>query len=331
MAKQQGKPTDGNAIVQRAKNVIALIEERKDQIKVLLPPEINYERMKWVVMNQMRRNPSLFSCTPQSIINCVMQGAQVGLEFDDIRGLAYMIPYGDQAQFIPGYKGLIELAYRSGKVRDIWAAIVYSNEQYTYREGMDRKLEHTPLSPEKRGVPVGVYAAAMTTDGLGAFAWLWIEDVEKIKKSSKASKNGPWVTHEEEMIKKTAIRRLAKTVNISPAFTKAAALDERADLGLSTRELFGEDEIDGDLPGKPMVTPPAAKDEQPEAAATPPTDVPEKDVDKHTQLSDMMNEMNLSALDTKRETANRMVKEQGVDAALKFMGETYEVWLKTRK
>lgn len=326
---------NSNQIQVRAENILTLIETRKEQIQALLPPDADYNRMKWVVMNQLRRNPKLFNCTSASIINCVMQSAQTGLELDDMRGLAYMIPYGDTAQFIPGYKGFIDLAYRSGKVKDIWAAIVYENEKHTYREGIDRKLEHDPLPPDKRGEMIAVYAVAQMIDGAGAFAWLWKYDIEKIKKSAKKPKDKtkPWLweTHEEEMIKKTAIRRLAKTANISIEFSKSATLDERADLGLSTQEIFGDDEATEDIPGKPVVAPP---EEIPDAEIKEPSPLGKagfnsankEEEDAYSQIIDLSitmeyNELQISSMDS-------MLKRDGVFKALDAMRGAYNVWLK---
>lgn len=330
MAQGKSNGAAGNGskaltIAEKAKGIITMIDQRKDQIKALLPPDINYDRMKWVVMNQMRRKPELFMCRPQSIINCVMQSTQLGLEMDDIRGLAYMVPYADEATFIPGYKGLIDLAYRSGMVKDIYADIVYENEPYKLGRGTDKVLEHTPLPPSKRGNRLAVYAVAIMNDGYRAFAWLWMEEIEKIRKASKAKK-GPWLDWEEEMIKKSAIRRLSKTVNISPAFTKAAAIDERVDMGLNASEIFYENEVVNTREGgKPDVEMPKAKQEPTDAEivdqvkpATP------EEEQQYTEIVENTIEMQYS--EKQIADIEAMIKNDGMAAAYEKVNKEHAEW-----
>lgn len=323
MAQKKGSESKVLTIAQKAQNIISMIDQREKQIRALLPPDINYDRMKWVVMNQMRRKPELFACKPMSIINCIMQSTQLGLELDDIRGLAYMVPYGEEATFIPGYKGLIDLAYRSDKVEDIYADIVYENEHYKLGGGTDKVLEHTPLPPSKRGERLAVYAVAVMKNGYRAFAWLWMDEVEKIKRASKAKK-GPWVEWEEEMIKKSAVRRLSKTVNISSAFTKAAALDERADMGLNASELFDENEVVGHEGGKPDVDIPQPKQEPAEAEIVEPKPVTPEEEQQYTQIVDMTIAMKYD--DKQIADTDAMIKEKGMAAAFEHVTGEFKKW-----
>jgi len=224
-----------------ANNIRSLLEKSKAQIAMALPKHLNADRIIRVAMTSIQRTPKLLDCDPKSLIGAIIQSAQLGLEPDGVLGHAYLIPYGNTVQFIPGYKGLIDLARRSGQVVSIGSHVVYSNEKFSLKFGFDETLEHEPLPPSKRGDRKGVYAVARLKDGSVHFEWLWAEEVETVKAQSlKKMKrpSGPWIDNEDEMWRKTSIRRLAKYLPLSVEFAKAAAVDELADAGVSTAELF---------------------------------------------------------------------------------------------
>jgi recombination protein RecT len=229
-----------------ANTIRGLLEKSKSQIAMALPKHLNADRIVRVAMTSIQRTPQLLECDPITLVGAVIQSAQLGLEPDGVLGHAYLVPFRNnkkgrmEVQFIPGYKGLIDLARRSGQVVSIGAHVVYSNEKFTLKFGFEETLEHEPMPPSQRGEKKGVYAVARLKDGSVHFEWLWAEEVEDVKKSSKASNFGPWKTHEDEMWRKTAIRRLAKYLPLSVEFAKAAAVDELADAGISTQEYFDD-------------------------------------------------------------------------------------------
>lgn len=225
-----------------------LLEKSKGQIAAALPKHLNAERIVRVTMTSIQRNPDLLDCDPISLVGAVIQSSQLGLEPDGILGHAYLVPFRNmkkggrlEVQFIPGYKGLIDLARRSGQVNRISAHIVYDGDVFKMEFGTSEVLEHIPVPPSQRGERKGVYAVAVLKDGSTHFEWLWEEEVQKVKAQSKASKFGPWVTHEDEMIRKTAIRRLVKYLPLSVELAKASAIDELAEAGISTQEYMDDD------------------------------------------------------------------------------------------
>jgi recombination protein RecT len=229
-------------------SIRTLLERSKAQIAMALPKHLNADRIIRVAMTSIQRNPQLLECDPISLVAAIIQSSQLGLEPDGILGHAYLVPFRNtkknrmEVQFIPGYKGLIDLARRSGQVNRISAHVVYDNEHFVMEYGTKEILEHKPLPPSTRGDRKGVYAVAVLNDGSPHFEWLWNEEIEAVKRQSKAGNFGPWKTHEDEMIRKTAIRRLVKYLPLSVELAKAAAIDELVDAGVSTQELF--DDID---------------------------------------------------------------------------------------
>ena len=222
------------------KQISDLLNQKKDALRYALPKILTPERMIRTYLTAMNRNPLLFQCTPASILQSIFTLAQLGLIPDSILGYAHLIPYKNgkkdcyEAQLIIGYRGLIELARRSGQVSDIYADIVYEKEIFEMESGIDRKLKHIKKPPEDRGVKIiGTYAVAKFKDGNKAWVWLWKSDVDKIKeKAVKGKSQTPWFDYEEEMILKTALRRLAKWLPLSSEFQKAAVIDECIEQGV---------------------------------------------------------------------------------------------------
>lgn len=149
---------------------------------------------------------------PASFLRAVMGCSQLGLE-PGPGSLVYLIPYKTETQFIIGFKGYIHLADRSGIA--VTAKAIYENEFFDWEDGTAPFIKHKPLLIN-RGQMIGAYAIARPHDGSTlTFDVLNMEDIERARKSSKAS-GGPWSDHFSEMSKKTAIRRLAKQLNLSP-------------------------------------------------------------------------------------------------------------------
>ncbi len=227
-------------------SIRTLLEKSKGQIAMALPKHLNADRIIRVAMTSIQRTPQLLECDPITLVGAVIQSSQLGLEPDGILGHAYLVPFRNtkknrmEVQFIPGYKGLIDLARRSGQVNRISAHVVYENEHFVMEYGTKEILEHKPLPPSTRGDRKGVYAVAVLNDGSAHFEWLWNEEIEAVKRQSKAGNFGPWKTHEDEMIRKTAIRRLVKYLPLSVELAKAAAVDELVDAGISTQEFFDD-------------------------------------------------------------------------------------------
>ena len=212
-------------------SVQSLLAANMQAIRSALPKHMTPERMARVAFSTVQRTPALLKCTPHSLVAAIVESSSLGLEIDG-RGLAYLVPYGDRATLIPGYKGLMDLAYRSGKVTSIYAETVHENDEFEYQLGTAPKLVHKPAL-NNRGPRIAVYAVAQMRDSDPAFVVLGTDEVEKVKKASKAANkpDSPWKQWEDEMWKKTAVRRLCKYLPLSPEMQRAVSLDEQADAG----------------------------------------------------------------------------------------------------
>ena len=182
-------------------------------------------RFSQLCIMEINRNPGLQKCSFESVVRCMMQSAELGLTPGGKLGEAYLVPYGDQCTFIVGYKGLINLARRSGQIASINSQLVCDNDVFEYEQGLNPKLVHKPALGN-RGNVIGAYAIAFFRDGqtLPQVEWMDIDQVDAIKNRSKASRNGPWVTDTGQMQRKTVIRRLMNYLPLSPDDQLRAAL-----------------------------------------------------------------------------------------------------------
>lgn len=207
-------------------SMVGLIRRMEPQIRKALPSVITPERFTRMVLTALSSSPKLQTCTPMSFMGAMMQAAQLGVEPNTPLGQAYLIPYGGVCQFQLGYKGLIDLAYRSGEVSSIQAHEVHENDTFTYEYGLEPKLRHVPAQTD-RGPVTFYYAVLKLKNGGVGFEVMSREDVEKFAmKKSKAYNNGPWKTDFDEMAKKTVLKKVLKYAPLKTEFARAVASDE---------------------------------------------------------------------------------------------------------
>lgn len=231
----------GVQTAEKPKTLAGLLSDPKikNQMALALPKHMNADRLARIALTEIRKVPALAQCNQESFLGAVMQCAQLGLEPGNALGHAYLLPFGNgkakdglaNVQLIIGYRGMIDLARRSGQIISISAHTVHKNDKFSYELGLNPDVKHIPADGE-RGEVTHVYAVAKLKDGGVQFEVMSRHDVEKVRKSSKASSNGPWVTHWDEMAKKTVCRRLFKWLPVSIEMQQAVTMDERADAGI---------------------------------------------------------------------------------------------------
>lgn len=225
------------------------IRRSEKQIAKALPSAITPERFARMAMTAVTMNPDLGRCTPPSFIGALLQAASLGLEPNTSLGQAYLIPYNNyktgvkEAQFQIGYRGMIELAHRSGEFQSIEAHVVYENDEFEYELGLDPKLKHKPAMSD-RGNPVWVYAIYKLKSGGYGFEVMSKADIDEHRKKYSKAKSSPWDTAWEGMAKKTVIKQVLKYAPLKSEFARAIT-DE--DVTLNFKENVINDE--------PMIVP----------------------------------------------------------------------------
>jgi recombination protein RecT len=218
------------------------------QIAAALPRHMTAERMARIATTEMRKVPKLAQCEPMSFLGAVIQCAQLGLEPGSALGHAYILPYekrkkvgGEwrtvavEAQVIIGYRGMIDLARRSGQIVSIEARAVYEGDEFQCVLGLDSNIHHVPAwdnpNRSKADKLRFVYAVAKLKDGGVQFDVMSRVEVDAIRARSKSGDSGPWVTDYAAMALKTVVRRLFKFLPVSIELARAVSLDEAADMG----------------------------------------------------------------------------------------------------
>jgi recombination protein RecT len=237
-------PADVNAM--RPKDAIAyLLDKRKGEIAKMLPKHLTADRLLKVATIAATTTPALAKCDVPSLVAAIGQCAQMGLEPNTVLGHAYLVPFNtkrkvggvdtwvNSVQVIIGYRGLIDLARRSGQIVSISAHEVCERDTFAFEYGLFEKLKHIPAMKD-RGEIIGFYAVAKLVGGGHSFEFMSREQVEEIREASqgyqqavkfKKEQSHPWRKHFAEMGRKTAIRRLAKYLPLSIEMADALAID----------------------------------------------------------------------------------------------------------
>lgn len=253
---QQTAPARPLAEMKPREQISYLLEQKKGELAKMLPKTLSIDRLLKVAQIAATTTPALAKCDVPSLVGAIGQCAQMGLEPNTVLGHAYLVPFNtkrkdgngqerwvNSVQVIIGYKGLIDLARRSGQIVSIAAHEVREADHFELVYGLDEKLSHRPAMTE-RGEIVGFYAVAKLTGGGHAFEFMSVHEVRDIMKATQSKgAYGPWKDHFTEMGRKTVIRRLAKYLPLSIEFQTAAALDGMAEAGKDQRL----DTIDGDF------------------------------------------------------------------------------------
>jgi len=246
----------------RLDRMLALIEAEQAKIMASLAADIPPKRFLAVARQAITRTPRLWECTPASILYALTAAAELGLEPSGLMGSAYLVPYKNrhtqryEAQLIPGYRGLIGLARRSGEVRTIEAHVVRARDDFMFEYGSEQVLRHVPFvnltgeraepTVDDRGEPrqgalldggmyVAAYAFARLTSGEFQFEVMDVAAIEAVRKRSKAADDGPWVTDWAEMARKTPTRRLLKYLPLSVVdLQRALELEDMAESDATT-------------------------------------------------------------------------------------------------
>lgn len=228
-------------IVTKTKELHALITKAMPAIQGMLPKHITPERMFRLLRAAVTTTPKLTECKSISVIGAMVECSRLGLEPNGPLGHAYLIPFRDKrrgetrCQLILGYKGLLDLARRSGQVTNIYAHAAYSQDHFDYELGDKPFVKHKPSTADDRGTLTHVYAVAYLRDS--PFAQIDVmtrADVEKIRRRAPGGESEVWRDFYDEMAKKTVLRRLCKILPQNVEFASAIGLEDQAVHGAQT-------------------------------------------------------------------------------------------------
>lgn len=223
------------------RGVVDLIRRMTPEIQRALPRHLDADRMARLALTELRRTPALQRASAESLLGALMWAAQLGLEPGPL-GHVYLVPRTIRGQvevvFVIGYRGLVELAYRSGQVADLHARVVWSGETFHFHAGDDERVTHEPnlsLDPTPDEF-VAAYAIAHLRGGGVLREVIGPRHIARAQAgSSIPSGKGPWSSDFEAMARKTAIRRLSallpQSAELAAALNVDGAIAPRLDAG----------------------------------------------------------------------------------------------------
>lgn len=205
-----------DALLNDGKTIQALLLSERATMAKALPKHVSVDRIIKGALTAALRTPKLLQCTQLSFWDAMLRAASLGLDVSGTLGSAYLVPYKRTCTLIIGYRGLIDLARRSGEVSRIEAHVVYAQDKFSIQFGTEPKIVHKPyLKADREDKYQGAYGVGWLKDGGYQCEFLTLADIQKARATSKAAHDGPWMTHWSEMARKTAVRRLVKYLPVS--------------------------------------------------------------------------------------------------------------------
>jgi recombination protein RecT len=272
---------------ERPATIIELLEkpDTKKRLAAVLPKHLSADRMMRVCALAIHKTPLLAQCSWVSLLGSIMIFASLGIEPNTPLGHGYLIPFkkkrkqkatkeGERDQWtetvevqpIIGYRGFVDLAYRSRMVTSLHADVVYRGDNFEFHYGTGMQLIHKPVGAKEGRDRIYAYAHASLIDGQAFEALPYQEvlavrnktqawrqalaDLERSKEPSlrewerdralRSYESSPWVAYEHEMAAKTMVRRLAKMLPLSIEYANAVAADTLSEAGTIDLSAFTE-------------------------------------------------------------------------------------------
>lgn len=238
----------GNSVATKESSPAAafssFMERYKPQLSLVLPKQMNADRMARLAVTAFSKNRRLQECTPTSIAGAVLTAAQLGLEIE-VGGHAFLVPYKNwrsklmEAQLIPGWKGLVDLVSRTGRAT-VWTGAVFSGDEFDYALGDRPFISHKPgdgtNDPEAM---MYVYAVGRVNGSewpvieVWTMRKVWAHRDRIISKLPKEQAEKHYSFRDPEMYaRKVPLLQVLKYLPSSPEVAAAVAVSDAADRGV---------------------------------------------------------------------------------------------------
>lgn len=220
-----------------------LVEAQLPAIERQLGGTMNSEAFVRAVLSEITKSPQLMQADPKTLLGGVMLAAQLRLEIGSGLGEFYLTPRKERGQQIClpiiGYQGLIKLALRSEFVMNVQAFLVRRGDDFSYGANAERGMfyDWVPQDFEETRDWIGVVATAKMR--AGGTTWVYLTRTQVMDRRPSYWASTPWKTNEDEMVKKTAVRALAKYLPKSSDLGRALEADEA-----KVQTLRGLDEVE---------------------------------------------------------------------------------------
>lgn len=220
-----------------------MLKAYQAEIARALPKHLDGDRMARIALTCFRQTPALGKCDPKSVFAAVIMAAQLGLE-PGIGGQAYLIPYGKECQFVPGWQGLVDLISRAGRA-SVWTGAVFEGDEFEYALGDSPYVHHKPCGEDDEKKLTHVYAIGRIENAQWPVIEVWpiAKVIRHRDRYNKVGGKHYSYKHLEMYGRKVALLQVLKYMPKSVELQKAIALEHSAEQG--TQRLDTKDVIEG--------------------------------------------------------------------------------------
>ena len=201
------------------------------EIQRALPKHLSGDRMARIALTAFRMNPKLAECDPRSVFACVIQASQLGLE-PNMMGRSYLIPYGHECTFVPGWRGLVDLVNRSGQAT-VWTGAVFEGDKFEYGFGDSPFVKHIPGGEDEPDKLTHVYAIGRVKgcEWPNIEVWTMGKVIKHLKRYNKVGKRHYAWANLEMYARKVAMLKVLKYMPCSADMVAAITLNDAAEIG----------------------------------------------------------------------------------------------------
>lgn len=266
------------SVTEKPKDFPSMFTAWLPEIRRALPKHLNADRMSRIALTAFRRTPKLAECDPRSVFAAVIQAAQLGLE-PDMLGRSYLIPYAQnkktdkgwtktmECQFVPGWKGLVDLMNRSGQ-GSAWTGAIREGDFFEYQLGDSPFLKHRPTGDDGTITHVYAIGRAKGSDWPVIEVWSMPAIWKHRDRYNKVGERHYSYANPEMYARKVVLLQVLKYMPCSPELATAMALNDSAEIGeqhidlkdaiAGTWESAGDGEVidhdTGEVQGAPAAT-----------------------------------------------------------------------------
>lgn len=223
---------------QETKFSVVLSEKlNSEEVSLALPEGFNKPRFVQNCLSLLNEKPELAKYGQTQVISGLIKGAYLGLDFYSQE--CYLVPFGNQLSFMPGYKGDMKLArkYSIRQIKDIYAKLVREGDFFEEIIENGEPSINFKAQPFNTGKIVGAFAVVLYKDGGMEYETMNIDDLENTRNQSKAKNSPAWKNFTGQMYKKTVIHRLCNTIDLDMDDRMRSLFMEGVDIETDVKEV----------------------------------------------------------------------------------------------
>jgi len=207
----------------------------RGQLEMVLPDHLTVDRLARTLRSAVINSPKLLECNRKSLWRAVQSAAVFGLEIDGRQSA--LIPFGNQAQWIPMVAGLVTIAYNAGFV--VQGEVVRAKDDLQIEHGINPILRHKKAlgaTHDHDNEVIGAYAVAWSRSMRPIFEYMDLPDLIRVRDGSKGyqyakrnNKPSVWIQDFRGMARKTPVRAICN--HLPWQVQRAVEVEDRFDEG----------------------------------------------------------------------------------------------------